>query len=502
MEDKREQWGSKIGFIIAAIGSAIGLGNIWRFPYVAYNNGGGAFLIPYFFAIFTAGIPLLILEYGLGHKYKGSTPLAIAKVRKRWEWLGWWPTINAFIILTYYSLILSWAANYLKLSFTKSWGNDTNTYFFKQFLNSTDSPFKLGGVVIPILIGIIMVWAINWIICYKGIKGGIEKANKILLPTLVIIMIILAIRAVNLEGATIGLNKLFTPDWKKVLEPKVWIAAYGQVFFSLSLAMGIMITYSSYLPNKTDINNTAFTTAFANCGFEFLSAIAVFSILGFMANAKGVPLEEVVSSGVGLAFVVFPAVFSEMGTLGTALGILFFICLLFAGVTSSVSLIEAVSAPFIDKFKWPRNKVVTIICLIGVSIGIIYSTGAGILLLDIIDNFINNYGIVVVGLLEVLLIGWIAHPDTVRNHTNEISYYSLGKWWNICIKFVTPVILTYMLIQSVLTEIQTPYGGYKRVELFTYGWGIIALGIIIALIITKKKWRNEIFLDDSKVSID
>ena len=247
-----------------------------------------------------------------------------------------------------------------------------------------------------------MVWDINWIICYKGIKGGIEKANKILLPTLVIIMIILAIRAVNLEGATIGLNKLFTPDWKKVLEPKVWIAAYGQVFFSLSLAMGIMITYSSYLPNKTDINNTAFTTAFANCGFEFLSAIAVFSILGFMANAKGVPLEEVVSSGVGLAFVVFPAVFSEMGTLGTVLGILFFICLLFAGVTSSVSLIEAVSAPFIDKFKWPRNKVVTIICLIGVSIGIIYSTGAGILLLDIIDNFINNYGIVVVGLLEVL----------------------------------------------------------------------------------------------------
>ncbi|MDZ7548361.1 sodium-dependent transporter, partial [Clostridium perfringens] len=166
-------------------------------------------------------------------------------------------------------------------------------------------------------------------------------------------------------------------------------------------AMGIMMTYSSYLPEKTDINNSAFMTAFANCGFEFLSAIAVFSILGFMANMKGVPMNEVVSSGVGLAFVVFPAVFGEMGTLGTILGVLFFVCLVFAGITSTVSLIEAVSAPFIDKFGWARNKVVAVISIAGFLIGIISSTGAGLYLLDIVDNFINNYGIVVVGLLEV-----------------------------------------------------------------------------------------------------
>ena len=293
MEEKREQWGSKLGFIIAAIGSAVGLGNIWIFPYIAYTNGGGAFLIPYFFAIFTAGIPLLILEYGLGHKYKGSTPLAISKVRKGWEWVGWWPTINAFIILTYYSMILSWTVNYLKFSFTKAWGNDSNTFFHVDFIKLTKSPFEFGGFITPILIGTILVWLINWFICYKGIKAGIEKANKVLLPTLVVIMIIIAIRAVNLEGATIGLNTLFTPNWSKVMDPKVWIAAYGQVFFSLSLAMGIMITYSSYLPKKTDINNSAFMTAFANCGFEFLSAIAVFSILGFMANLKGMKLFQV-----------------------------------------------------------------------------------------------------------------------------------------------------------------------------------------------------------------
>lgn len=495
MEENREQWGSKLGFIIAAVGSAVGLGNIWRFPYIAYTNGGGAFLIPYFFAIFTAGIPLLILEYGLGHKYKGSTPLAIAKVKKKWEWLGWWPTINAFIILTYYSMILSWTVNYLRFSINKAWGTDTDTFFHVDFIKLTDSPFDFGGIILPILIGIAIIWAISWLICYKGIKAGIEKANKILLPSLVIIMIIIAIRAINLEGATEGLNTLFTPDWSKVMDPKVWVAAYGQVFFSLSLAVGIMITYSSYLPKKTDINNSAFMTAFANCGFEFLSAIAVFSILGFMASAKGVPMSEVASSGVGLAFVVFPAVFTEMGAVGTFLGALFFLCLLFAGITSSVSLIEAVSAPFIDKFGWARNKVVAVICLIGFSIGTLYSTGAGLYLLDIIDNFINNYGVVVIGVLEVILIGWIANPDIVREHTNEISYFKIGKWWNICVKFVTPTILIFMLAQSLITEIKTPYGGYDLSALFAYGWSIIGFGIIIALIISKKQWKNKNILD-------
>lgn len=250
MKKSREQWGTKAGFLLAAIGSAVGLGNIWRFPYVAYSNGGGAFLIPYFFAIFTAGIPLLILEYGMGHKFRGSTPLAIARANKKWEWLGWWPIISAVIILSYYSMILSLAMKYLTLSFNKVWGNDTNSYFYDEVLKVSSSPFDFRGIIIPILIGITLVWLINWFICYKGIKAGIEKLSKILLPALLIIMIIIVIKGVTLKGASLGLNTLFTPDWKKVKDPKVWIAAYGQVFFSLSIATGIMMTYSSYLPKK------------------------------------------------------------------------------------------------------------------------------------------------------------------------------------------------------------------------------------------------------------
>lgn len=502
MEDNREEWGSKLGFILAAIGSAVGLGNIWRFPYLVYTNGGGAFLVPYFIAIITAAIPLLILEYGIGHKYRGSTPLALGRANKRAEWLGWWPTINAFIILTYYSMILSWAIKYFTLSFTKSWGDNTNSYFYNDFLKLSDSPFKFSGIIIPVLIGIAVLWFANWFICFRGIKGGIEKVNKILLPLLVVIMIIIVVKGVTLEGSTVGLNKLFTPDWNKVKDPSVWIAAYGQVFFSLSVGMGIMVTYSSYLPKKTDINNSAFMTAFANSGFEFLCAIGVFSILGFMSVAQGVPLDEVVSGGIGLAFIVFPKVFSLMGIWGNILGVLFFACLIFAGLTSSVSLLEAVSAPIIDKFGISRKKVVTSICIVGFILSIAYSTRAGLYLLDIIDNFINNYGIVVVGLLEAIVIGWIVKPKTIREHTNSISYFRIGKWWDILIKYITPAILLVMVISSLVNEFRHPYGGYSTGALIAYGWCIIGIGIIGALLISRRPWKNKDIVYNESEEVD
>ena len=491
MKENREQWGSKIGFILAAVGSAVGLGNIWRFPYVAYANGGGAFLIPYFFAIFTAGIPLLILEYSMGHKYRGSTPLAVARASKKWEWIGWWPTITSAFIVAYYSIILSWAINYFVLSFKKGWGSDSNAFFHNDFLHLSKSPFELNGVIWYVLLGVAVIWIINWIVCYKGVKKGIEKINKILLPTLVIIMIVITVRSVTLEGASAGLNTLFTPDWSMVFKPSVWIAAYGQVFYSLSIAIGIMMTYSSYLPKKTDINNSAFVTAFAKCGFEFLSAIAVFAILGYMATAQGVQVSEVVSSGIGLAFVAFPQIFTAMGPVGNFIGPLFFLCLIFAGITSSVSLTEAVSAPFKDKFGWSRKKVVTIMCIIGALMSSVFATGAGLYILDIVDSFINSYGIVVVGLLEVVLIGWIITPSKIREHANSVSHFRVGKWWDITIKFITPALLIYMVIQSIITEIKVPYGGYQLSELISYGWSVIGFGIIVALIISRRPWKDK-----------
>jgi neurotransmitter:Na+ symporter, NSS family len=492
MAENREQWGSKMGFILAAVGSAVGLGNIWRYPYLVYSNGGGAFLIPYFFALFTAGIPLLILEYGFGHKYKGSTPLAFAKASKKWEWLGWWPSITSFVILTYYTMILSWAMNYLVMSFSQSWGSDTDSFFFNEFLKVSSGPFDIGGMNWPVFIGITLLWIVNWFVCYRGVSGGIEKLNKFMLPTLVVIMIAIAIRGVTLPGAAVGLNKLFTPDWSMISDPKVWINAYGQVFYSLSLAMGIMVTYSSYLPKKTDINNSAFITGFANSGFEFLSAIAVFGILGFMASTQGVAVDEVATQSIGLAFVVFPKVFSMMGPLGGVFGVLFFLCLVFAGLTSCVSLIEAFAAAVMDKTGASRKKVVTFAAAGGYLISVLYATGAGLYFLDIIDAFINSYSIVVVGLGEAIVIGWFIGIGKIRKHTNSISIYPIGKWWEVMVKFVTPVILTYMLVQNILNEIKAPYGGYPASAIMIFGWGVVVVIIIAAVVVSKRVWKNEV----------
>lgn len=493
-QENREQWGSKLGFIMAAVGSAVGLGNIWRYPYLLYSNGGGAFLIPYFFALFTAGIPLVLLEYGLGHKFRGSTPLSLARANKKWEWLGWWPSITSFVILTYYTMILSWAINYVFLSFNQAWGADTNGFFFNEFLKISGGPFDLGGMRWTIFLGITAIWFIDWLVCYKGISGGIEKLNKVLLPTLVVIMIIIAIRGVTLPGAALGLNKLFTPDWSKVMSPKVWIDAYGQVFFSLSLAMGILVTYSSYLPKKSDINNSAFMTAFANCGFEFLSAIGVFGILGYMATSQGVPIDEVATQSIGLAFVVFPKVFSMMGPVGTVFAVLFFISLVFAGLTSCVSLTEAFAAAVMDKTGMDRKKIVTLATLGGYLLSVFYATGAGLYFLDIVDAFINSYSLVVVGLAEAIIIGWFLGSHVIRKHTNSVSIYPIGKWWDVMIKFVTPAILTYMLVQSFINEIKNPYGNgdYSMTALLVLGWGVVATIVLVSLVLSKKKWKNNV----------
>ena len=310
-------------------------------------------------------------------------------------------------------------------------------------------------------------------------------------------MFFIVIRSVTMEGAVKGLNVLFEPNWATLKNPQIWISAYGQVFFSLSIATGIMMTYSSYLPEKTDINNSAFMTAFANCGFEFLSAIGVFAILGVMATMQDVPVDQVVSSGIGLAFIAFPNIFSQMGAWGNILGVMFYICLGFAGITSSVSLTEAISAAIKEKMNIDRKKIVTVMSLIGCAISMAFATDAGLYLLDIMDSFINNYGIVSVGLLEAVVIGWYLKPDTIREHVNEISYFRIGKWWDIIIKFITPLMLLITIAQSIFGEIKNPYGGYKKFPLFLYGWLIIIVGIIGGVIISKRKWKSNVKSDQS-----
>jgi neurotransmitter:Na+ symporter, NSS family len=322
MAASREQWGSRLGFILAAVGSAIGLGNIWRFPYMAYDNGGGAFLIPYFFALLTAGIPILILEFGLGHKMKGSAPLSFARLNRKWEWIGWWQLAISFVISVYYIIIIAWAFNYLWFAVSRSWGPDTIGFFVSDFLGLTQSPFDGGGIRWIIVATLVIAWIINFAVLYSGVKKGIEVANKIFMPVLIVVILILLVRSVTLPGAADGISLLFAPDFSKILDANVWVAAYGQIFFSLSIAFGIMIGYASYLPDDSDVVNNAFMTGFLNCGFSLLAGITVFGIIGFMMHQAGGVLPEKLS-GVFLAFVTFPEAVNQLPFLQTVVGILF-----------------------------------------------------------------------------------------------------------------------------------------------------------------------------------
>jgi len=489
--ENRPQWGTRVGFIMAAAGSAIGLGNIWRFPGVAYENGGGAFFLPYLFALLTAGIPILILEFAIGHRNRSAAPGSFAKIRRGFEGIGWWQLIISFVISVYYAAIIAWALSYTVFSFNLKWGDDTSGFLFGEYLKLADTPGQFGGIVPGVFIPLIIVWAVALFILYSGVKKGIEVANKFMIPTLLVLFTILVIRALTLEGAAEGLNAFFKPNWDTILNGKVWVAAYSQIFFSLSIGFAIMVTYSSYLKKKSDITNNAFITGFANSGFELLAGIGVFSILGFMAAQQGVEVNEVVSKGVGLAFVVFPQIINTLPTLNGLFGFLFFASLVLAGMTSLISIVETYIAGLQEKFGISRTKAV----LFGgggtAIVSIMFSSNGGLYFLDVVDYFINNFGVALAGLVEVIAVAWIARElGKLQEHANGISDIKLGLWWKVCLAVITPIVLGYMMIDNLITNIRENYEGYATWFVTAYGWVVVAAAIVLGFVLPFIKNRT------------
>ncbi len=480
---KRETWGSRSGFILAAVGSAIGLGNIWRFPYMAYENGGGAFLIPYFVAMLLAGIPFMMLEFGLGHKFRGSAPKIFASISKRWEWLGWWQVLVAFVIACYYVVVIAWAIDYFLLSFTQGWTADPKGFFFGEFLGLTDSPLNLGDIQWSIFGAAAFAWLVAFLAVFTGIRGGIERANKIFMPILFILVLVFIGRGVMLDGAADGLNWLFRPDFSALTDGKVWADAFGQIFFSLSLGFAIMLSYSSYLPKESDVSNNACMTVFINCGFSLLAGVMIFSVLGYMAAQQGVPISEVAGGGVGLAFITLPTAINLM-PMPVFFGVLFFLALMFAGLSSMISITEAVVSAIIDKLAMPRRQAATLVCGVGFIISTVFTTGGGLLLLDIVDHFVNNFGILFGGLAEIVFISWFCNLEALRKHINTVSDFSVSSVWNVCLRFITPMMLGFMVISNFITDLSENYGGYSDTAILLFGWMILFACIVLSMTFT------------------
>ncbi|AEB12327.1 sodium-dependent transporter [Marinithermus hydrothermalis] len=494
---QRETWATRTGFVLAAVGSAIGLGNIWRFPYVTYENGGGAFLLPYLIALFTAGIPLLIFEFAIGHKYRGSAPLALRRISEKWEWLGWWPVLVSFVITLYYTVVIAWAVSYAWFALTQAWGADTKGFFFGSYLGLPDTFWPTGGLQPSVAIALILVWIASFLIMVRGVSEGIERANKIFMPLLLVLMLIITLRGITLPGAVEGLNHLFTPDWSKLFDGKVWLAAYGQIFFSLSVGLGVMITYASYLPKKADLTNNAFITALANSGFSLLAALGVFGAIGFMAQAQGVPVNEVAAGGVGLAFIVFPQILNSFPALGGLFGFLFFVALVVAGMSSLISLVNVVAQSVADKFGISYKQAVIGVHVVAFLGSLLFATKAGLIYLDIVDHFINNYGIALIGLAEVVAVFWIWKIfGPLADHADSVSDFRVSRpWLLLSAGILTPILLTVMAWKALAADLAQPYGGYPMGLLIGFGWLTVLLVIVAAFLIQRLPWGRSVAVE-------
>lgn len=495
MKQIRENWETRGAFVLAAIGSAVGLGNVWRFPYEAYTNGGGAFLVPYIAAMLVVGIPLLIMEFSLGHFTQLSAPGAFREISKKTEFAGWWPVIMSFIIVCYYAVVLAWCLDYLIFSFKEvvPWAADAKQFFFDEYLNFNQT-HRPGGI----RLGIVLALAVVWLGMYLCIFRGVKLVSRIVLWTVPIpwlMLVILTIRGLTLEGSMLGLEYYLEPDWSALADVTVWRHAFGQVFFSMTVAFGVMITYASFLHRKSDINNNALIVGIADLATSFIAGIAVFATMGALALQQKVPVQDVLSDseGIGLAFVAFPTALSHLPAV-RLFSIIFFAALLLLGIDSAFSITESVLASVCDKSGWARKLVLPFMSAVGLGIGIIFTTEGGLSWLGTIDGFVNGtWGILLAGLVECLAVGWLFDVKILRRHANANSDWRIGRWWEWLIRFVIPVILTALFIWSLYDDI-TAEGGFlinnKGLLIWPniVGLGVMAMALALAVLAGKLRW--------------
>ncbi len=596
----RERWSSRTAFIMAAVGSAVGLGNLWRFPAIAFKNGGGAFFIPYFVALISAGIPLMIVEYAIGQKYQGGAPQALAAVTSKFRWVGWFALLVGCSITLYYIVVMAYAWHYAVASWTVAWNKPVPVYHVREgqgegpptvlevpservrlYVQAKDADAKkrlektqagrpaaerlpvwtaaeladkrlaeeqkpeaqrleyvalsenvgnyftqvaLGGFrpdywakahaynrpddkrapprqvdyargmfrLSPnLVLGALVTWVAIFLIIFRGVRN-VGKVVMITVPLPVILLLIVLVRGLTLPGATTGLIYYLKPNWELLKDPSVWIAAYGQIFFSLSLGFGILIAYASYMPPESDVTNSAFITSLANCATSFIAGLAVFSVLGYLAWLGGQEVATVVEGGPGLVFVTYPVALAKMpmGAGGIAVvSFLFFVCLISLGIDSAFSIVEGVVTGFRDRFPGiSRARMSAVFCVLGFVGSLFFCTRSGLMWLDIVDNWMNNYGLPLVGLLECIAVGYFCHLDELKDYINQHSEIKVHNWFDAFIKVITPGILIFLLVNQFLTDIGKPYEGYDQIlthSVTLAGWGWFAFIICLALLISR-----------------
>ena len=439
-EAHREHWGSRIGFILAAAGSAVGLGNIWRFPYITGKYGGAAFVLVYLALIFIVGFSVMLAEMAIGRKAQLNAVGSFQKLRGgAWPIVGWMGVLAGFMILSFYGVIGGWTIKYFIWSFTGLMGDAAAGKagdVFGAFVTNTPQVIMYQAIFM-----LITIWVV-----YKGIGEGIEKYCKILMPALFVILLILIVRSVTLEGAGKGLEFYLKPDFSK-LTGESFAAALGQAFFSLSLGMGCMITYGSYVDKQTTLPGAAIQVCVIDTMVAILAGLAIFpAVFAFGVDA---------GAGPGLTFVTLPSVFAKMA--GSSIwSALFFLLLFIAALTSAISLLEVVAAYVIDK-GWARPKAAVIMGLLIFALGVpsaMSLTGApkiaGKDFLDAMDFLSSNVLLPLGGVFIALFVGWFWTADARREVTNEGTHsFGIMELWIWVCRVIAPLGILYIFITGL-----------------------------------------------------
>lgn len=433
IEESREHWNNKLGFILAAIGSAVGIGNIWRFSSVVGQNGGGAYLIPYFLAVFAFGVPLMILELSIGRHFQTNVVSTFSQVKKKFRYFGWLIFLLAFLLLSYYLVITGWTLGYL----VSSLGNLNMT--FSDFTSSYQPLFYFGISVL--FTGLVVSF---------GVKKGIERIVKILVPFSFIILIVLAVFSATLSGFGEGLDFFFSPDFSVLSDPLLWIAAFGQAFFSLSVGFGTLITYGSYLDKKTNIPQSSVLITVFDLLVAMLAGIIIFPIV-FTFNLSP-------SLGAELAFSTLPIAFGLMPQ-GQLFASLFFLLLFFAALTSAIGILELNVSVVMDTKKLSRKKtsllLTVLLFFVGLPAALSYTSLnlniAGTRVLDLMDESLGTMGLPIMAFCIALVFTWFMDKKVLAEAVSESAHWQFTVL--TATKYVIPVVLILVILSSLILRL-------------------------------------------------
>lgn len=456
-KENRNSFTGSFGFVLAAAGSAVGLGNIWRFPTTAARDGGGLFLVIYFIFAITFGFALLITEVSIGRKTKEAPLTAYKKLNSKWGWLGIFSFVVPFIIYPYYCVIGGWVIKYMTTYLSFQSAVAVSDGFFGGFITAQWQP-----IFYTVLFAVFC-----FVIVYKGVEEGIEKYSKVLMPVLAIIVLFISIYALFLkntgaDGVTRtgfqGIGIYIIPSFKGLTVSRflsICLDAIGQLFYSLSIAMGIMVAYGSYMKDDVKLEKSVNQIIGFDTAIAFLAGMMIIPTVYVFSGNEGLT-----QAGPGLIFVALPKIFATLGGFGEILGLVFFVMVLFAALTSAVSILEAITSSCMDKFKWSRKKSVLVMAAATFVVSIIVCLGYNIWyfdlklpngsvgqILDILDYASNNILMPIVGILTCILIGWVCKPKTITDEiTRNGEKFGRTGLYNVMIKFVSPILLFVILL--------------------------------------------------------